>query len=339
MDEINRKMNLINKYLDNKNIILDISLINYETYNIYIRIAYNKKYQICNIYWIDLDLINDKKIKKYINKENISYKEMEEIFNSFEENPISTFSNIKNKNTIIINAYLENSYHYEFNKYIPQKFYNVASAMRLIFNNLPRKLEMFLYEMHADITNTKMNYDYNDVIKFDLFNDNLNVIASEKIIKKLNTSQKEILFLEKIENKYFSIVVKDKNKYLIIINYNKEKNETSLYCTCPCQFFCKHILSVIEAIRSKYESPFYRVIYSNTTNILESALISKYILATGIEDEYLEIINKYGEIEQVPLLDENNNLNFKILKDGSNNELYKEFKKTIKKATHKAADS
>ena len=44
---------------------------------------------------------------------------------------------------------------------------------------------------------------------------------------------------------------------------------------------------------------------------------------------YIEIINKYGELELVPLLDNDNKLNFKILEDDEKNSLSKEIKKII----------
>lgn len=324
------KIKLINSYLKSSSIVLDIALLNYETYNIYIRIDYKKKEKSCKLYWGDLDLIKDRKIEKYLNIENISYEEVDKICTEIEKQEVYEYINIKEKNKIIINAYLNNIYHYELNKYIPKKLSNLTQAFVIIFNNLPRKLEMFLYETNAEITNTKLNYDYNDLVEFDLFKGNLKNLANDKIIKESKQYKKDLLFLEKIENKYFA-VINGINKYLIVIEYNKEKNETAFYCTCPCKFFCKHIIMVVNAIRDNYEKKFCKVLYNNTNNILESALISKYILSLGIEDGYMEIINKYGEIEQIPLVDSSNNVNFKVLEDTDDKTLYNEMKKAIKK--------
>jgi len=54
-------------------------------------------------------------------------------------------------------------------------------------------------------------------------------------------------------------------------------------------------------------------------------------LCSGIEDDCLEIINKYGEIELVPILDNDNKLNFKILEDDEKNTLAKNIKKIVDK--------
>jgi len=104
-----------------------------------------------------------------------------------------------------------------------------------------------------------------------------------------------------------------------------------VYCTCPCEFYCKHIYAVIKAIRKNEIRKFYKVLYINKKqNLLENTTNNKYILCSGLEEDYLEIINKYGEIELVPLLDEDNNLNFKVLEDDENKSLTKQINKIIK---------
>ena len=62
MNNIENKIKQVSKYIKNKDIVLDIKLINYENYNLYFRIDYIKKLNIFKISWIDLDLIKDNKI-------------------------------------------------------------------------------------------------------------------------------------------------------------------------------------------------------------------------------------------------------------------------------------
>ena len=49
------------------------------------------------------------------------------------------------------------------------------------------------------------------------------------------------------------------------------------------------------------------------------------------EDEYIEIINRYGEIELVPIFDYNNKLNWKIIEDYKEKDLTKQIEKIINK--------
>ena len=87
---------------------------------------------------------------------------------------------------------------------------------------------------------------------------------------------------------------------------------------------------VIKAIRKNKTRKFYKILYINTKgNLLENSTNNKYILSSGTKDNYIEIINKYGELELVPLLDNDNKLNFKILEDDEKNSLSKEIKKII----------
>ena len=44
MNNIENKIKQVSKYIKNKDIVLDIKLINYENYNLYFRIDYIKKF-------------------------------------------------------------------------------------------------------------------------------------------------------------------------------------------------------------------------------------------------------------------------------------------------------
>ena len=195
-----------------------------------------------------------------------------------------------------------------------------------------KKLDNFLYELHAEIMDTKSRYEYQDALLFDLYEEDLGKIFHNKIIERGKKYYKEekVKFLEKIDDKYYSVVT-GTEKYLTVIKYDEETKKMLVYCTCPCEFFCKHIYAVIRAIRDNKLKKFYKVIYINKeANLLENITNSKYLLCSGVEDDYLEIINKYGEIELVPILDNENRLNFKILEDDEKNTLEKEIKKVVK---------
>lgn len=332
MKEIEIKINKIKKYLKKQELFLEIYLLNYETYNIYIRIDYIKKLNIFKLSWFDLEVIKDNNIEKYMNVGYISRKIVDNIIKIL-ENKENNYHEEQNKNTVIFNAYINEGYHYQFNRYIPKELSFLSEIFITIFNELPRKLDNFLYEVHAELMNTKTKYEYHDLFIFDLYNDNLNKLFSKNIIERGNKYYKEekVKFLEKIEDKYYA-VVEGTHRYLVVIKYDEQSNETLVYCTCPCEFYCKHIYSVIKAIRNNSENKFYKVLYINKKeNLLENVVNSKYLLCSGIEEDYLEIINKYGFLELVPLLDEKNRLNFKILEEDKEKTLSTEINKIIKK--------
>lgn len=54
----------------------------------------------------------------------------------------------------------------------------------IIFSNFSRKLEDFLYELYAEIMETKSRYEYQDEFIFDLYEDNLSKIFNKHVIER-----------------------------------------------------------------------------------------------------------------------------------------------------------
>jgi len=330
--ELETKINKIKKHFNNKNLFLEIYFLNYEGINLYIRIDYIRKLKVYKVNWFNLNVLNLKKIERYMGSEYINSETIEYMIKILEGKE-NNFHKEEEKNTVILNCYYENGYHYQFTKYIPKELSFLKEIFITIFNILPRKLEEILYELQAEIMETKSVYQYEDELEFDLFKDDLTKIFDKKNIEKGKRYYKEnqVEFLEKIDDKYYCII-NGKNKYLNVIKYNEETKKLLFYCTCSCRFFCKHIYSIIKAIRDNKIKKFYKVIYINKQdNLIENTTNNKYLLCSGIEDDCLEIINKYGEIELVPILDNDNKLNFKILEDDEKNTLAKNIKKIVDK--------
>lgn len=331
MNEVENKIRLIRKKYKNKNLFLELYLLDYEGFSIYIRIDYDKKLDVYKLNWYDLEAIQDKNIEKYMGSEYISRKDLERILKIL-ENKENNYHEEQEKNIVALNVYENEGYHYQFTRFIPKELSFLSEIFITIFENLPKKLEEFLYELHGDLMETRTKYEYHDELEFDLFEGDLTEIFGEKIIERGKKYYKEnkVKFLEKIDDKYYSIV-SGTEKYLTVIKYDEKTKKMLVYCTCPCEFYCKHMYSVIKAIRKNEIRKFYKVLYINKKqNLLENTTNNKYILCSGLEEDYLEIINKYGEIELVPLLDEDNNLNFKVLEDDENKSLTKEINKIIR---------
>ena len=69
-----RIIRLRKKKYKNNNLFLEIYLLEYEGFNIYIRIDYDKKLDVYKLNWYDLESIQDKNIEKDMGSEYINRK-------------------------------------------------------------------------------------------------------------------------------------------------------------------------------------------------------------------------------------------------------------------------
>ena len=100
-----------------------------------------------------------------------------------------------------------------------------------------------------------------------------------------------------------------------------------VFCSCPCEFYFKHMYAVILAIRNMEFNRFYKIMYKNPDkSLLERVMEFNYFLCLGVLEQNLEIINNYGELELVPILDINNKYNWEILEDSEDEKLTKQIK-------------
>ena len=85
--------------------------------------------------------------------------------------------------------------------------------------------------------------------------------------------------------------------------------------------------AVILAIRNKEYKRFYKIIYRNPNkSLLERVMDFDYVLCTGVVEQNLEIVNNYGELELVPILDVNGKYNWQVLEDSEDEKLTKQIK-------------
>ncbi|MGM9876820.1 MAG: SWIM zinc finger domain-containing protein [Bacilli bacterium] len=331
----NEKIALIKKYYKKQSEFLSLSLINYEKYNLYICINEIRKNECYRLSWFDLDSINDKDIDKHLSCEYIQIETINMIKNDFSKMSVDSQYHdefLTEEDTVILNANIitekSNSINVAFKKYLPKQLAHLANLIIFVFRNMPKKYEGFLFEILAKLTDTTEKYEYKREFDFDLFNDDIDRLFSFQICQrgKKYYDEGKIKFLEKIDDRYFSIV-EGTEKYLTIIKYNEEKKKMQVYCSCPCEFYCKHMYSVILAIRNEKFNRFYKIMYKNPNkNLLERIMDFDYMLCLGVVEQNLEIINNYGEIELVPILDVNNKCNWEVLEDSEDEKLLKQIK-------------
>lgn len=337
MEHINYevKISLIKKYYKKDAIFLELKLINYEGFNLYMILTESKKYSSYRLSWFDLDEIKDKHIEKYICCEYIQSDIIDLIKNDYAKYDVAIDYNdefLTDKDTVIFNANIKtkksNAINVSFKKYLPKNLSILADLIIFVFKNMPRKYEGFMYELLAKLTGSTEKYEYKKEFEFDLFNGDINEIFRYPIVQRGQKYYEEdkIEFLEKIDNRYFAIV-EGTEKYIVIVKYDEKEKKTQVYCSCPCEFYCKHICAVILAIRDNKFKRFYKIMYKNPNkNLLERIMDFEYFLCLGLVEQNFEIINNYGELELVPILDVNNKYNWEILEDSEDEKLMKQVK-------------
>lgn len=321
--ECRKKIDLIRKYFRKDKMFLELILFNYSGYYIYVRIDYLKKTKSYKLSWFDLDKVLDNNIDKYSSFEYMEdniINDISFIFNNYDcdleekrslndEDLVTLKANIKTKVNKMIDV--------EFNRYLPRDLRVLDSLFIIIFRYLPKRLDSFLEEIFASIYNNS-TYDYRREIDLDLFNDDIDDIFSYNITKRgLDYYENDkVLYLEKVDDRYFGVVLGNE-KYVTVIRYNEEKKKLSVYCSCPCDFYCKHIYAVILSIRNNELKRFCKVMFKDKSkNLLERMLDYDYFLCLDVvDDKYLEIINNKGDIELVPILDSEGMEQFDILED------------------------
>ena len=188
----------------------------------------------------------------------------------------------------------------------------------MIFNNMPRNYQELLFKLHALLMNDVTRYEYKKEFNFDLFNDDINKIFALQIIERGKNYYEEnkVKFLEKIDEERFFAVVEGTDNYLVVIKYNDENKKMQVYCSCPCEFYCKHIYAVILAIRNSNFKRFYKIYYKNpNVSLMERVANYDYQLCMGIIEKNFLIVNNDGEIELIPIFDSKGKCNWQVLED------------------------
>lgn len=332
---VREKFDLIRKTYKKDTLFFELSMINYEQNNFYIALNYMRKLKSYRLSWFDLKDIEDKNVEKYMSCIYIGDEVIERIKedfakytinsnyqdeNSNDEYQVVFKANIKTKNDKNINI--------SFKKYLPESLSSLVSIFVFMFRSMPKMYEPLLYELLAKIYNNTERYEYKKEFKFNLFEGDIDKLFSYPIVQrgKQYYEQNKIIFLEKIDDRYFA-VVEGTEKYLTIVKYKENENIMQLFCSCPCDFYCKHMYAVIKAIRNHESKRFYKIMYRNPDeNLMQRIMEFDYFLCLGVIEQNFEIINNYGEFELVPILDKNGKYNWEVLEDSEDEELTKEIK-------------
>ncbi|MGM9834261.1 MAG: SWIM zinc finger domain-containing protein [Bacilli bacterium] len=322
MKNISVYIKIINKYFKKKKTLpfMELLLENYNNRNIYLRIDFYKKEKVYKLSYIDLNSIESTNIETWINSCLVEPDTIYYIEDIMYKNKVNNNMVEDSNHRVCFNFYLKDFIHIEFNRFLPKELYFLVDVLILMFNNCPKKIEGFFYEMVAYISGNANKFYYNDEISFNLKKSNIDKLFSkEEIVKgKKYYEEDTVKFLEKIEDKYFALV-EGIEEFVIIIQEIKEGKKIKIFCSCPSDIYCKHLYAVLTAIRNNIFKPFYKVVYEeNKTPMLDRLMNFKFYLCVGMEREGLKIINKDGNIEIVPVIDINNKCGFKVIEDDDN---------------------
>lgn len=307
--------------------LYDIYLENYNGYYIYIRLDYYKKSNCYKLSWIDLANVLGNKIEDVICYEYIPMYLMEQANKLINNIQVKEYKvKLNDKNIVKFNS---GDVSVSFNDYIPLELKNLLDIFIFTFNNLPHRTNEFLQRMMALITGQKNRFEYREGLDFNLFEDKLENVFEYQIIERGKEYYKEgrVLFLEKIDERYFA-VVGGKELYVVIIKYDSENNKTYVYCSCPCDYVCKHICAVVLSIRDKKFHKFYKITRVNDDMPLMERLMNfNFMITIGIDDQGVNyLVIEDGQIKILPVLNKDGISEWKVLEDDSKNSLSERLK-------------
>ena len=319
-EEIVKKVQKLYKKYNN---IAELSLINYEGLNYYVRLDYDKKKNLFYLRSINMNII-DKFDKNLINQEIILNQPVDYMCNILQRNKINEYdSSIKDSNAdlVVFKVKLgESIYNYSFNLFIPQNIGFLADVLYMFFANLPQRMYALFDEMCASLSHNEIRYTYKKPFKFDIFKGDLTKVFNDKVIAegtKYYENQK-VRFIEKINNSYYATVEGSNNRlYTVIIDYNNKDKTIRMGCNCTCEFFCKHMFATILSIRNKDEFKYYKVRYidEHAETMYDKLFTLNYFLCIGIDKDKLILVYPDGRIESVFILDHDGIPMFEVVED------------------------
>ncbi len=319
LDNLNR----IKKKFKSNNLIFEMTMLNYGDISLYIRLDFKRKYGDYKLYWYELtsDKMN---LKKERNELYLSPDKVESFVTFFKNNIINYDDEIEtNDNRVIITSPYpsknsETTY-INFHDYIPLDSEGLKTLIFYTIELLPSYYDYLKYQLNAKIGGYEEKFEYQKSFAFDLYNDKLESIFKQHITirGKRYYDEGRVEFLEPVNDRYFAVVDGATTKYLVVIKYNEKEKRLQVYCNCPCEFFCKHIYAVIQAIRHKDFRPFYKIKYKdNADNYLDELLNFDYFLCAGLsKNNNLIIVSHDGELIYTNVFNKEGRRKWEVISD------------------------
>ena len=169
------KIDLIKNYLSSKSTILELSLLNYENNYLYIILneLEDKNYKL---YWVNLDIMKDKNLEKYISSEYIPnevFKPIKDFLTGCDDSSICQEQLLGDDYIVNLKVYVKTKVDeyvdISFRKYLSHNYMHLMRVFVFVLRNMPKKYEDLFFEIFAQITKTEERYEYKKEFTFDLF--------------------------------------------------------------------------------------------------------------------------------------------------------------------------
>ena len=327
MNNISKKYN---KYYHKDKNIFEISLINYDSLNLYIRLDYSKKENLFFIRY--LNILDHKFNIKNTNQVTLS-NELGGLIVSILQQLTNTELDDTNETNTDLVCFTSNinkkHIEYKFNSFIPLKAIILGDIFYYLFDSMPFKYHSIFAKLIAKINNTDYKYTYKMPFKFDLYREKLDKVFSASTIQKGEECYKleKVRFLERIQDSYYATVEGENGLYTVIVDYDNKTRTTTLACSCPYEYFCKHMYAVIKSIRNKETYKYYKVRYVEENADMYNKMFSQhYYLCLGIVDDKIIILLPDGSMKRLFVYDKNNNPMFEVVEEDEDHTLSKKIK-------------
>ena len=312
--------------------ILEISFVNYEGINYYIRLDKDKKKDLCYLRSVNFNFMK-KFDSKLINQEVLLFQPVSVIVDILKKAQIIELDNSRkniNNDLVDFKANIDDkTYKYSFTQFIPLNLPFLVDIFFIIFSNLPKRLNPLFDELVAALNHNEIKYTYKKPFKFNLFKDDIDVLFDKKVRDKGEEEyqNQNVRFLEQINESYYAVMEDIKNKRLqsIIVNYNEKDKILSMTCNCPLEARCEHMYAVLKAIKNKEQYNFYKVrfIDNHNANMYDKLFTLNYYLCLGIDTDKLIILFPNGDLSAIPVLDQFGKITFEVVEDDDDKSLTK----------------
>ena len=275
--------------------LIQLMIKNYNKSNFYFAIVYNVKIEAFKVLFLPLDIVNLKQLDEYVCYQFINYSTVNYLVDKLnDDRKLFEDENVRNKNNsgisnykIEINLNLDNeNYVFKTTRYIPKDWIYLFDVVVTIFEHSPHIVSELCEDILILFRKESAFIPFQESFDFKLLRDELVVL--DKVIKGKNIGYDSINFLEKIDDKYFSII----DNHLVIIEYN---SCDIINTFCDSENYNDYVYTVIMAIRDGVCKKFSKL----TLTDRDKKKI-QYYLCYGFDGENLKVIHGYCQ-KLIPL--------------------------------------
>lgn len=340
MVEMFRKKSIFDKIDDyllkrGHEVVFSIFLENYNGNNLFIRFDYDRTISAYKLVWLDLGFFDEKKMDKFISMQIMTNVLADRLVDALDkiDNPGDNKSDLDvYGDRVEVISYQKNVQEFIFSRFLPLEWSFLIDPIVIAFSYLPRSMETILNEFFAKFDGYEEKYNYLKPIKFKINEDSINSLFKKGIISKGKSYYESgnVAFLEKVFGRYIAVVF-GVEPYLVIVEEMKD-DFVMMWCSCKCDFYCKHLYAVLLSIKEKKFNNFYKVKYikNDSQSLLEKMANGGFLLCAGLLDDKLLIVGN-NSIRQENIIDDKGNLLFEVIEDDDSLTLSNHFAKFKKK--------